>query len=69
MRKSTIILIVGLVILVAGAVMSVCKIEPYADYVLVAGAVVVIARGFVRTHEAPKPTDETKPEDAGQTED
>lgn len=69
MRKSTIILIVGLVILVAGAVMSVCKIEPYADYALIAGAVVVIARGFVRTHEAPKPTDETKPEDAGQTED
>ena len=53
MRKSNIILLVGLVILFAGAVMSKCP-EPYcdyADYVLIAGAVVVIARGFLRTHE------------------
>ena len=69
MRLSTVILIIGLVILVAGAVMSICKIEPYADYVLIAGAAVVIARGFVRTHEKPKSTEETPSEDAGQTED
>ena len=53
MKKSTIVLIIGLVILFAGAVMSKCP-EPYcnySDYVLIAGAVVVIARGFVRTHE------------------
>ena len=51
MRKSSIILIIGLVILAVGAALSVAKIEPWADYVLIAGAVIVIARGFVRNHE------------------
>ena len=51
MKKSSIILIIGLVILAVGAGLSIAKIEPWADYVLIAGAVVVIARGFVRTHE------------------
>jgi len=51
MKPSTIILIVGMVILAVGAALSVAKIEPWADYVLIAGAVVVIARGFVRNHE------------------
>ena len=51
MKKSTIILIVGLVILAVGAALSVAKIEPWADYVLIAGAIVVIIRGFVRNHE------------------
>ena len=51
MKKSTIILIIGLVILAVGAACSVAKIEPWADYVLIAGAVVVIIRGFVRNHE------------------
>ena len=51
MKKSTIILIIGLVILAVGAGLSVAKIEPWADYVLIAGAVVVIIRGFVRNHE------------------
>ena len=41
----------GMAILIAGAIMSVCKVEPYADYVLIFGAIVIIARGFVRTHE------------------
>ena len=51
MKKSTIILIIGAVILEVGAGLSIAKIEPYADYVLIAGALVVIARGFVRNHE------------------
>ena len=51
MRKSTIILIIGLVILAVGAGLSVAKIEPWANYVLIVGAIVVIIRGFVRTHE------------------
>ena len=51
MRKSSVILIVGLIILAAGAALSVAKIEPWADYVLIAGAVVVLIRGFVRTRE------------------
>lgn len=51
MKLSRIILIIGLVILAAGAALSVAKIEPYADYVLIAGAIVVILRGFIRNHE------------------
>lgn len=51
MRKSHYVLIIGMVILIAGAIMNLCKVEPYGDYVLIAGAIVIIARGFVRTHE------------------
>jgi membrane protein implicated in regulation of membrane protease activity len=51
MKKSSIILIIGLIILAVGAGLSIAKIEPWADYVLIAGAVVVLIRGFVRTRE------------------
>lgn len=51
MKLSSIILIIGLVILAAGAALSVADIEPWGDYVLIAGAVVVIIRGFIRNHE------------------
>ena len=51
MKLSSILLIIGLVILAAGAALSVAKIEPWGDYVLIAGAVVVIVRGFIRNHE------------------
>ena len=51
MHKSSIILIIGLIILAVGAGLSIAKIEPWADYVLIAGAVVVIIRGFIRNHE------------------
>ena len=44
-------MIVGLIILAVGAALSVAKIEPWADYVLIAGAVVVLIRGFLRTRE------------------
>ena len=51
MKLSNILLIIGLVILAAGAALSVATIEPWGDYVLIAGAVVVIVRGFIRNHE------------------
>ena len=51
MRKSTIILIIGLAIVVVGAGLSIAKIQPYADYVLITGAAVIIIRGFIRNHE------------------
>lgn len=44
-------LILGLVVLLAGAVLSVMKLQPYSDYVLVAGAVLVIFRGALRSRE------------------
>ena len=51
MKLSSIILIIGLVILAIGAALSVANIAPWGDYVLIAGAVVVIIRGFIRNHE------------------
>ena len=51
MKLSNIILIIGLVILAVGAALSIAKIEPWADYILIAGAILVIIRGFIRNHE------------------
>jgi hypothetical protein len=51
MKWSNILLIIGLVVLIAGAVMSVMKLQPYSDYVLVAGAVLIILRGAIRQRE------------------
>lgn len=49
-RWSNILLIVGLALLLVGAVLSMMK-QQYADYVLVAGAVVVVFRGALRSRE------------------
>jgi hypothetical protein len=51
MKWSSIMLIVGMVVLVAGAVMSIMKLQPYADYVLVAGAVIIVFRGAIKHRE------------------
>ncbi len=44
-------LYIGLTVLLAGAVMSILKLQPYSDYVLVAGALLVIFRGAVKSRE------------------
>ncbi len=51
MKWSNILLIAGLVVLLAGAVLSVLKYQPYSDYVLVAGAILVIFRGALRSRD------------------
>ena len=51
MKWSNILLIIGMVVLVAGAVMSIMKMQPYSDYVLVVGALIIIFRGAVRQRE------------------
>lgn len=51
MKWSNILLITGMLVLVAGAVMSIIKLQPYSDYVLIAGAVIIIFRGAVRNRE------------------
>ncbi len=51
MKWSNVLLITGLVVLVAGAVMSILEIQPYSDYVLVAGAVLVVFRGALRNRD------------------
>jgi len=50
-RPSQIMLIAGLAVLLAGCVLSYMKIEPWADYVLVAGALLVIFRGAIAARE------------------
>ena len=54
MKWSNILLIVGLLALLAGAILSVMKMQPYSDYVLVAGAVLVIFHGAVKNRESEK---------------
>ena len=51
MKWSNILLIIGMVVLVAGAIMSILKLQPYSDYVLIAGAVIIIFRGAIRNRE------------------
>ena len=51
MKWSNILLIAGLVVLLVGAVLSVLKYQPYSDYVLVAGAILVIFRGALRSRD------------------
>lgn len=48
MKWSNILLAAGLAVLLAGAVMSSLKLQPWSDYVLVAGALMVILRGALR---------------------
>ena len=51
MSWSKILLIAGGVALLAGAVLSICGVEPWANYVLIAGAAIIIIRGAVRVRE------------------
>lgn len=51
MKWSNVLLLVGLLVVLIGAVLSVMKLQPYADYALVAGVVLVIFRGALRSRE------------------
>ena len=51
MKWSKILLITGGVVLLAGAVLSVFGVEPWANYVLIAGAAIIIIRGAIRVRE------------------
>ncbi len=51
MKKSNIFLISGMIVLLVGAILSICKVQPYASYVLIAGAFLIIIRGALRTRE------------------
>lgn len=51
MKKSTILLLVGALVVAAGAGLSLAEIEPAADYTLLAGVVIIVIRGFIRNHE------------------
>lgn len=51
MKKSTVLLIVGMLVLIVGAVLSIMEIRPFSDYVLVAGAILIVLRGALRNRE------------------
>ena len=51
MKKSNLFLIAGMALLLIGAILSVCDVQPYANYVLIAGAAIIIIRGGVRVRE------------------
>ena len=51
MSWSKILLIAGGVVPLVGAVLSISGVEPWANYVLIAGAVIIIIRGAVRVRE------------------
>lgn len=51
MKTGKILLIIGLITVAVGAVLSMQDIEPYADYTLVAGAVLVVLSGSFRMRE------------------
>ena len=50
-KKSQILLIIGLVILLVGAVMTFTPWKEYANYVLVAGLLIIVIRGSFRIRE------------------
>lgn len=51
MKWSNILLIVGMAVLVVGAAISIMNMLPYSDYVLVAGAIIIIFRGTIKNRE------------------
>ena len=51
MKISKVLLIAGMAVLFVGAVMSVLKLQPYSDYVLVAGAILIIFRGAFKNRD------------------
>lgn len=51
MKWNNILLYCGLAILLVGAIMSVLKLQPYSDYILVTGAILVIFRGALKSRE------------------
>lgn len=51
MKAGYILLIIGFAGLVAGAILSMNDIEPYADYTLVGAAVLVVLSGSLRMRD------------------
>lgn len=50
-KKSQIVLIIGLIVLLVGAIMSFTPWKDYANYVLVAGLLIIVVRGSLRIRE------------------
>ena len=62
-KKSQILLIIGLIVLLVGAVMTFTPWKEYANYVLVAGLLVIVIRGSMKAREDLRDKDKQKEED------
>ena len=62
-KKSQILLIIGLIILLAGAVLTFTPWKEYANYVLVAGLLVIIVRGSMKARVDLRDKDKEKPQE------
>ncbi len=62
-KKSQILLIIGLIILLAGAILTFTPWKEYANYVLVAGLLVIIVRGSMKAREDLRDKDKEKPQE------
>ena len=50
-KKSQILLVIGLVVLLVGAVLTFTPWKEYANYILVAGLLIIIVRGSIKARE------------------
>ena len=62
-KKSQIILIIGLIILLAGAILTFTPWKEYANYVLVAGLLIIVVRGSMKAREDLRYKDKEKPQE------
>ncbi len=62
-KKSQILLIIGLIILLAGAILTFTPWKEYANYVLVAGLLIIIVRGSIKAREDLRDKDKEKPQE------
>lgn len=51
MKKSELLLIIGLAVLLVGAIMTFTPWKEYANYVLIAGLLIMVVRGSIRARE------------------
>ncbi len=59
-KKSQILLIVGLIVLLAGAVLTFTPWKEYANYVLIAGLFIIVIRGSIKARENLRDKDQQK---------
>ena len=59
-KKSQILLIIGLIVLLAGAVLTLTPWKEYANYVLVAGLLIIVVRGSMKAREDLRAKDKQK---------
>ncbi len=62
-KKSQILLIIGLIILLAGAILTFTSWKEYANYVLVAGLLIIVVRGSMKAREDLRDKDKEKPQE------